>query len=194
MNSSPITGILLAAGASQRFGTDKLTQHLPNGVPVAVQACRRLLMACERILVVVRPGSTRLIDLLAPLGVDIAVCETASQGMGTSLAFAIQSCPDARGWVVALADMPGIQVETLRQVAAALHDGALIAAPHFHGRRGHPVGFSAKLGDALMMLQGDQGAKSVLRTHAQSLTRIDCEDPGILWDIDHPEDLLNLSP
>jgi len=102
--------------------------------------------------------------------------------------------PDARGWVVALADMPGIQVETLRQVAAALHDGALIAAPHFHGRRGHPVGFSAKLGDALMMLQGDQGAKSVLRTHAQSLTRIDCEDPGILWDIDHPEDLLNPSP
>lgn len=193
MKPSPITGILLAAGASRRFGTDKLTQSLPNGVPVAVQACRHLLMACDQVLVVVRPGSTTLIDQLTPLGVEIAVCDTASQGMGASLAFAIQSRPDAHAWLIALADMPGIQTETLRQVADALRDGALLAAPQFQGRRGHPVGFSAALGEALRNLQGDQGAKSLLRTHAQALTQIDCEDPGILWDIDHPEDLLNLS-
>lgn len=190
---SNLTGILLAAGASRRFGANKLTQTLPNGLPIAVQACLNLKAVCEQVLVVVCPDSDILQRQLSPLGVDVIICQDASQGMGASLAYAIRSRPKAYAWLVALADMPGIRPATMRRVIDALTGGERLVAPQFDGRRGHPVGFSADFRDELMALHGDSGAKSVLQSHAEALRLLDCDDPGILWDIDQPEDLLKFA-
>jgi len=53
---APVIGILLAAGSSQRFGSDKLMQTLPGNDLVAVHACRNLLIGVDSVLAVVRPG------------------------------------------------------------------------------------------------------------------------------------------
>ena len=185
----PITGILLAAGASQRFGADKLAQILPEGEPVAVRACRNLLAGCDEVLAVVRPGSEALASRLHAEGAQVRVCADAGLGMGASLAFGIQATPDASGWLITLADMPWVAPETIVKIADALRLGALIAAPCRQGRRGHPVGFARVLGEELMALTGDAGAKSVIQAHLAQLRIIDCDDPGILRDIDKPEDL-----
>ncbi|MFU8788206.1 MAG: nucleotidyltransferase family protein [Methylobacter sp.] len=189
MSAHLIVGILLAAGASRRFGTDKLTHSLPGGDPVAVRACRNLLAGSDKVLAVVRPGSGQLAALLQAEGADVRVCADAGLGMGASLAFAVQSCPDVDGWLVALADMPWIEPCTITKVADALRSGALVAAPSRQGRRGHPVGFSAMLGAKLAALDGDEGAKSVIQAHLDQLQLIDCNDAGIFRDIDKPEDL-----
>ena len=188
---SLIVGILLAAGASRRFGTDKLTQRLPNGDFVAVQACRKLLAASDHVLAVIRPGSEKLNAILQAEGVEVKICNDAKQGMGSSLAFAIRVCPEATGYLVTLADMPWIQPTTLQKVADTLRAGALIAAPCLHGQRGHPVGFSSSLRAELSVLHGDSGAKSVIQAHKFQLQLIDCDDAGILKDIDTPNDLNN---
>ncbi len=183
-----IQGILLAAGASRRFGTDKLMRQL-DGEPVAVRACRHLLAGTDQVLAVLRPGSPELVKQLAIVGAKILICADAEQGMGVSLAFAIRACPDAAGWVIALADMPWIAAGTIETIAHALRQGAPIAAPCWQGQRGHPVGFSSIFGGQLAQLQGDTGAKSLIQAHIQQLKLIDCGDPGILKDIDYPEDL-----
>ncbi len=89
---------------------------------------------------------------------------------------------DAAGWVIALADMPAIEVSTVRAVVGLLLEGALTAAPMFRGQRGHPVGFAAALRPRLLALSGDAGARPVLEAHPPQL--IEVEDPGVLYDVD----------
>ncbi|MGE5712793.1 MAG: nucleotidyltransferase family protein, partial [Betaproteobacteria bacterium] len=92
----------------------------------------------------------------------------------------------ADGWVIALADMPAIQPDTLRRVVDALKAGAATVAPTYRGRRGHPVGFSAAMRSELLASAGDIGARSVLARHPPQLIEVD--DPGVLYDVDTPED------
>jgi molybdenum cofactor cytidylyltransferase len=184
-----IVGILLAAGASRRFGADKLTHILPDGDLVAVRACRNLLDGTDEVLAVVRPGSEVLAALLQAEGAEVRICTDAEQGMSASLVFGILARPEAAGWLIALADMPWIAPTTIRKVAEALRLGATIAAPSWQGRRGHPVGFSRVLGPDLTALKGDEGAKVVLQAYLEQLHLVECDDPGILQDIDKPEDL-----
>ena len=188
-----IVGILLAAGASRRFGADKLTQSLPDGDVVAVRACRNLLAGTDSVLAVVRPGSERLAALLQAEGADVLICADAEQGMSASLVCGIHARPEAAGWLIALGDMPWIAPTTIHKVADALRMGATIAAPCWQGRRGHPVGFSHILGPELAALSGDEGAKAVIQAYLEQLQLIDCDDPGVLRDIDRPEDLNSLN-
>ncbi len=186
---SSIIGILLAAGTGRRFGGDKLSQALPEGECVAVRACRNLAAEVDRVVAVVRPDCEVLAARLQAEGAEVAVCMDAEQGMGVSLAFAISLCPKADGWVIALADMPWIAPASIRAVADSLRAGAMIAAPSWQGQRGHPVGFSQGLAAELLALSGDAGAKAVIQRHHQQLSLLACDDPGILRDIDKPEDL-----
>jgi molybdenum cofactor cytidylyltransferase len=109
--------------------------------------------------------------------------------MGASLAWGITHTSQARGWVVALADMPFIRPATVQSVAKAVQQGALLAAPIYQGRRGHPVGFAKALGKELASLSSDVGAQGVIRAYQNRLISIATDDSGILRDIDRPANL-----
>ncbi|HEU4644508.1 MAG TPA: NTP transferase domain-containing protein [Burkholderiales bacterium] len=182
-------GLLLAAGSASRFGADKLQHPLPHGVAIAVQAARHLKAEVPRVVAAVRPGAQETARALAAEGCEVVVCERAAEGMGASLACAAQAAGDADGYLVALADMPFVRPSTIAAVRDALAGGAVIAAPYFRARRGHPVGFAGRLRSALAALAGDAGAKSVLDAHAAQLVKVPVGDPGALRDIDRPSDL-----
>ncbi|HEY3596275.1 MAG TPA: nucleotidyltransferase family protein [Paraburkholderia sp.] len=188
------TGVLLAAGYGSRFDPDgihnKLLARLPDGMPVAHEAAHRLLRIVPHVLAVVRPGSDALARVLNDAGCDVVFSADAQRGMGASLAAGIAACDDVESWIVTLADMPRIAVETIEAVARTLDGGASIVAPYFHGQRGHPVGFGLAHRDALLALDGDAGARALFALHA--VTRLDVEDPGVLSDIDTPDDLRKL--
>jgi molybdenum cofactor cytidylyltransferase len=185
-----IVGILLAAGASRRFGGDKLMHRLPDGVPMAIAAATKLRATCRRVMAVVRPGHEALAGLLAEAGCEIVPCPRAEQGMGESLAAGVRAAPDAAGWLLALADMPFIAASSHQAVLSCLQAGASLAAPRYAGRRGHPVGFAREWFPQLAALTGDQGAKSILESHRQKLILCPVDDPGVIRDIDRPENLL----
>jgi molybdenum cofactor cytidylyltransferase len=186
-----IRGILLAGGASTRFGSHKLQHALADGAAIGVRSAANLIAGVGNALAVVRPGDDRLTALLRAAGCDILVTPRALEGMGGSLAAAIGAASDAAGWVVALADMPFIQPETIRLVEAALTRGAIVAAPVLNssGERGHPVGFSASLGGELSLLSGDEGARAVIGKHRARLVAIATDDNGIVSDVDVPGDI-----
>jgi molybdenum cofactor cytidylyltransferase len=186
MASADIVGILLAAGNSSRFGSDKLLHPLADGTPMAIAAGRTLRRACARCVSVLRPEQQRLGELLMAEGYTVQYCSKAHQGMGRSLATAVQSEPEAAGWLVALADMPFVHPVTASLVICALRGGASLAAPFFQGRRGHPVGFSDAWFTQLASLQGHQGARDLLTKNAAAICQVPCDDPGIFTDIDTP--------
>ena len=184
----PVAGILLAAGAGSRFGGGKLL-HMLDGVPIGVRSARNMMAAGLHVLAVVRPGSDELRRLLESAGCTVTECANAADGMGVSLAHAIAHAGDASGWVVALADMPSIQPQTIWQIAAAMANGALIAAPAYRGIRGHPVGFAGRLREALLACDGDEGARAVVKRHHAEIQLLAVDDAGVVFDIDRREDI-----
>ena len=188
-------GILLAAGRGRRFDPqglrNKLLQPLAGPDPVVVVSARTLLAAVSHVVAVVPPGDGGVGETLAALGCDVTVCPDADSGMAASLTHAIRHslgmAPRPQAWLVALGDMPFVEVSTVRALADALVAGAGIAAPVMDGRRGNPVGFGALHVDALLALSGDEGARRLLRTCP--VTEVPVRDPGIFRDIDTPDDL-----
>ena len=185
----PIVAILLAAGAGTRFGGGKLLHPLSDGVALAAHAARNLQAADLDVIAVVRTGDFPLADMLEEEGCHVFPCAEAVRGMGHSLAHGVNAAKDAPGWVVALADMPRVQPSTIRCIADAIREGALIAAPTYRSERGHPVGFAAALRSELLALSGDSGARAVLERHRDAVRLIECDDPGIALDIDAKTDL-----
>jgi molybdenum cofactor cytidylyltransferase len=185
---SPVA-VLLAAGAGRRFGGGKLLHPLEDGAAMAAHAARNLIAAGLPVTAVLRPGDFPLAELLEQEGCQVTVCPDADRGMGVSLAHGVTATRDAGGWIVALADMPRIRPVTIARVVQALAAGADIAAPAFQGDRGHPVGFSRRFLHELQALTGDSGARALVQRNQALLRLIDCDDPGVLFDIDRRDDL-----
>lgn len=184
-----IVGLLLAAGASRRFGADKLAHALPHGVVVAVQAARHLKAELERVVAVVRPGSEATAQALAAEGCEVVVCEQADEGMGASLACGARAAGEVAGYLVALADMPFVRPSSIAALRDALAGGAALVAPFFRTRRGHPVGIAGRFRAELEALRGDEGARGLLAAHAAELVKVPVGDPGVIRDIDTPADV-----
>lgn len=190
MHRLPVVGILLAAGSAARFGSPKLAAPLADGTPVGVAALKSLVGAVDAVVAIVHPGDSALASMFAARGARVTACPNAADGMGASLAWGVRAAPVADGWVIALADMPWIASATVARIADALRRGSLLAAPAHEGERGHPVGISKRFYAELEALTGDEGAKHLLAAHAPVLELIAVSDPGVLRDVDTPDDLI----
>jgi len=184
-----ITGVLLAAGSGSRFGGDKLLHPGADGTPIGVASLRNLQAAVPQVVAVVRSGDEALRRLLEAQGAAVCLCTDASLGMSRSLVCGISASRAAQGWVIALGDMPYVAPATIAAVAARVAQTGGIAIPAYRGKRGHPVGFGRRYQQELLLLQGDEGARSVIARHPDEAEIIACDDAGILRDIDRPADL-----
>ena len=192
-----LVGILLAAGRGKRFDPsgvqNKLLQTLRSddgkgdGDVVVAASARNMLAALPRVLAIVRPGDDKVAALLGGLGCEVRVCADADLGMAASLTTAIEHTRGAEGWLIGLGDMPRVRPDTMRALVATIERGARIAAPVYEGRRGNPVAFSSFHLPLLLALDGDQGARAILKSHAVSEIIVD--DSGVVRDIDTPGDL-----
>lgn len=182
-----ITGLLLAAGASARFGAHKLTASLAGQAMVLHAA--RALSPCDRILVVVREGDDELHALLQVAGLSTVINERARHGMGSSIACGVNASRDSDGWCLLPADMPRVSMDTTRQIVHALRQGAPLVAPYYQHRRGHPVGFNQGFAASLTALQGEIGARSLVQQHHDKLWRIETDDAGVVVDVDTMQEL-----
>ena len=141
------------------------------------------------VVCVLRPGS-RVEDHLTGRGVTPVVNTDADLGMGTSLAAGIRALPPVDAAFVVLADMPGLPRELFGPMVTVMEASkAEIVVPLHDGRQGHPVLFSSRCFPDLMALQGDVGAKSLIRSGAYAVTEVDTGSAGILRDVDLPDDL-----
>jgi molybdenum cofactor cytidylyltransferase len=108
----------------------------------------------------------------------------ANPGMGDSIASGVAATPQAQGWLILPADLPLIQASSLLAVAKALQQHPVVV-PCYQGQKGHPVGFQAACGPALMHLRGDQGARAVVAANA--FVQLALDDEGVVLDVDTVE-------
>ena len=184
---SKVVGILLAAGQSSRFGSNKCLAQLPDRIAMGIHSARHLNAVVDELVCVVPPENPELQSLFADEGLTTAVSFLASQGMSESLKAGVnhfKDDPAVTGFVIALADMPLIASSTYHIIVSELRNKADITLPVYQGKRGHPVGFNAKFRDELLALQGDQGAKVLFQKYKKDITLINVDDPGIHQDFD----------
>jgi molybdenum cofactor cytidylyltransferase len=184
-----ISAILLAAGLGTRFGGGKLLHPLSDGVALGAHAARNLIAAGLEVIAVVKPGDDSAARMLDGEGCRVTICARAARGMGASLACGVAASGDAAGWVIALADMPAVRSATIAMVVRELKAGLDLVAPIYQGKRGHPVGFGKRFEAQLLALDGDAGARDIITAHKSELRLVECDDPGILLDIDRREEL-----
>ena len=199
MSKLPV-GILLAAGKSQRFGSNKLLHPVTDNTPMLLVSAQKLASVLPGSIVVISqeliPYTDQLEQLkrLKEMGLRVVVNEHADRGMGSSIACGVRASEDARGWLIALADMPYIKTETISLLADKLANGAEIVAPviGYRGeqRRGHPVGFKQHYKDELLALDDDVGARHVIANHLSELELVPTVDAGVTADVDQVTDIV----
>ncbi|MCV2370998.1 nucleotidyltransferase family protein [Roseateles oligotrophus] len=198
--------IVLAAGRGMRFlgQGHKLEQHLGADLDPSTSGAEDTVLAHTlahaiasgmRVVVVTTQNLAPLVRPLIAARDVVAIPEFDSQGratpigMGYSIAAGVAATGDADGWLIVPADMPLLRPASMLAVAAALEQFP-VAYAQYHGRQGHPVGFSAELYSELVDLHGDEGARRIVARYPSQAVEVD--DPGVLVDVDTVEDLARL--
>jgi molybdenum cofactor cytidylyltransferase len=97
--------------------------------------------------------------------------------------------PGVRAVLVAPVDCPLISADTVAALLAAFGSTrAPIVRACYCGRHGHPVLFSRAVFTDLRRADPAMGAKAVLRAHEGAIVNVDVNDPGVVRDVDTPED------
>lgn len=201
MGPGPVL-VVLAAGRGSRFAAQSLAA--PRGHKLSQAFSVSTVLGCtlahavrsELPLVVVTTEALVAEVTSVVASRDVVVLPDAGDttaglplGMGYSIAAGVLARAQARGWLVLPGDMPLVQATTLRRVASQLAHHPVVYA-QYQGRRGHPVGFSTELYSELVQLSGDEGAKRLVARYPAYGVEVD--DPGVLADVDTPQDLERL--
>ena len=180
-----IGAIVLAAGFSTRFGGQKLIKDLPNGNGIFTQTLGRIRSAIPRVKIITRPELAKSLSIIQE---ELYVFKNAEKGIGATLAFGVSLANEWDGCLVCLADMPFIQTKTYQIIASSLQETG-ITVPLYNGKQGNPVGFGSRFFKELRKLNEDIGGISLTRKYHRNVQYIKVSDPGILKDIDTPEDI-----
>ena len=199
MSQSSLVAIIPAAGLSRRMGQPKLL--LPwRGDTVIGHLVRELQAAnVSQIFVVIRSSDDSLAKAVIKTGATPVLPPVDPPDMRSSVEWGLQAAyglldnpihlDATSGWLLIPADHPIVSHQTIEALRAAWQPGQRqILVPTYSGRRGHPTLFSANFVSDVNQIPLDCGLNWVLKQHAASIIEIPVADPGILVDLDTPED------
>jgi molybdenum cofactor cytidylyltransferase len=187
-----VVALLLAAGAGRRMrGRDKLLEPVGDRPALAAVAAAARASRADRVVAVLPPGDNTRAAALAGLGVETVEARDAAEGMAASLRAGLAAvAEDADAVVVMLADMPEVGPEHVDRLIAAFSPAEgreICRAVDAGGRPGHPVLFGRRFFESLAALEGDRGARDILREAGDYLVDVPTPGRGATLDLDTPE-------
>jgi len=183
---------VLAAGRGTRFGGDAPKPLVEFGGRPLLAYVLDAVIGSGLAPAVVVVSDDRVAAAMPP-GVRVVRNPRPEAGIATSLHAALLALEPDHGVaavVVGLADQPLVGAEAYRRVAAAYDDGARLAVATYRGARGNPVLVAREHWPAALALEGDEGARVLLRR--LGAVEVPCDGAGEPIDIDTPEDLAAL--
>lgn len=182
--------LVLAAGLSTRMeGPNKLL--LPwRGQPVLshVLALADATQWDRKVLVYNRDGEA--VQALLPETESWLCIENkhAQAGLSRSLRLGLAALTECQWVLVLLGDMPDVLHQTVKAIIAATQDHDYAIAPINQGHWGNPVLLNAAAISDCARLEGDWGARTLLRANKDKVRFVEVQDPGIFRDFDVAED------
>ena len=190
-----VAGIVLAAGASTRMGTNKMLLHV-NGEPLVRRAVRSAQAAAfAPIVVILGHESEHVKRALGGITCEFALNPDYTGPTSGSLHCGLRALPahcDAA--VVMLGDMVHVTGEMLRVIAerAAQRTDAPLVVSRYGDVTAPPLLFRRTLFDELLAWKGEGCGKAVVKAHAQEAVYVDWPESALV-DVDTPEDFAALS-
>ena len=185
-----IDAIILAAGRSRRMGTQKLL--LPfAGQTVIEHIVDQVLAAAVRDTVAVVAGENDAVAAaLSKKSITLAINPEPEAEMLSSVRVGLRAMrPDAQAAIIVLGDQPSLRTSLINQLASAFHaTGKGIVVPMYNVKRGHPLLIAAHYFGELLQDYDDFGLRGLLAEHADDIEEVAMTDPGVLADMDYPED------
>ena len=186
--------IVLAAGASSRFGSPKQLVRVDGRPLLHTAVSRAVEVAGHSVTVVLGAHAADLAPLLSHSSASIVINRDWSEGMASSIRAGVSRLPGSCGGVMlVLADQAAVTAEDLRRLASnwRRQPGYIVAA-QYGATLGAPAVFPSSSFRDLSELRGDRGAQSLFKRNPDRVIRVPMDSAAI--DIDTPEDLLRLDP
>jgi len=191
-DSTHVHVVVLAAGASTRFGATKQLVRVDGRPLMHTVVSRAVELAGHSVTVVLGAHAGELAPLLKHSPASVTINRDWAEGIASSIREGLSHTPPAADAVMfVLADQAAVTTEDLRRLAGAWRrNPASIATAQYSGGVGVPAVFPRWCFRELNELRGDRGAQALLQRHVDRLTRLPM--PSAELDIDRPEDLLSL--
>jgi molybdenum cofactor cytidylyltransferase len=180
-----VAGLILAAGESKRMGSPKALLEF-RGETFLDRLIAVFSGFCSPLVVVVGCDAARIRSRVKHReGVIFAENADFELGQLSSMQCGLRLVPPSAGGVLfTLVDHPNVRPSTIEALLES--PPAHLAIPRFQGRRGHPIYFSRDLAGEFLDLPPDSQAKLVVNRHGGKTRWVDCDDAGILDDVDDP--------
>ena len=183
-----ISGLVLGAGASTRFGQPK--QLLPfRGRALLGWVVNQVERATglDEMVVVLGRAADEIREQVDFGNAKVVENPVFGEGCASSYRAGIGALdPRSDAIMIILGDQPGVEPETINRVADEWRRGeGQIALASYQGRRGHPMLFARPFFDRLVGLRGDKAAWKLVDANPD-LVRV------ITFDIPYPEDINTL--
>src|SRR5712691_5204292 len=191
MEGAMISAIVLAAGSSSRMGDPKPLLPL-GGRPLLDHVLAAVRGShVDDIVVVLGPEADRIRERVSFDGTRSIVNDAYAEGMSTSLRAGIEAAnPGSDGFLIVLGDQPFVSSATLDALIERRDgSGAKILIPTFEGRRGNPVLLDRSVSEDVSSITGDQGCRAIFGHYPGRILEVPVVDPGILVDLDTPEQM-----
>lgn len=190
-NDAKIGGLLLAAGGSSRLGQPKQLVRVEGKTLIRRSAEMLAASICDPVTAVLGAEIEESRRELA--GLDISVCTNASWNVGISssiksgLRHLLRLEPDLDAVLIALCDQPYVTSGDIDRLAVEFRLGnASIVASAYDRVAGVPAVFATEMFDSLFALEGDEGARYLIR-RSDNVSTVDVD--GAAFDIDTSDDL-----
>jgi molybdenum cofactor cytidylyltransferase len=185
-----VHGVILAAGRSTRMSEPKPLLEV-GGESFLRRSARTLRQAgCDRVHVVVNTDADWAEDAVRGVDAELVRNPDPDSEQVESLRIVVRGLPaHVAGVVVLPVDLPLVAPETVRALVAAFRatPGPLFL-PFHNGVAGHPVLLGRALFAEVLDSPLDEGIRSLIMEHSADLREVAVTDPGILIDIDTPDD------
>ena len=209
-----VSGVLLAAGASSRFGSPKMLAPVPpEGTPLLRRVLETWLgSGFDEVIVVLGKDADAIRgaieeNLLRKVNGDESAATSVrfvenprwDAGMFSSVKAGLAATA-ARSTHIAIspADLPFLSMESLRTALAAATSldagGSSLVVPTHAGRRGHPLLIPAALGARVLSWPDSARLNQLFDEPDVTVHYLEGFDETILRDVDTPSDLLASRP
>lgn len=180
-------GLLLAAGAGERFGGPKALARDDDGTSWLLRSVQAL-RPCAEIVVVLGAEAERAAALL-PMSVSRILADDWSEGMGASLRAGLAALAPTRhdAALVSLVDLPDVDAAVVARLLSTATGPGDLARAAYDGVPGHPVLIGRDhWAGVIEVATGDRGARDYLASHEVAL--VECGDLATGLDVDHRAD------